>query len=1083
MVVVGLSGYIILHQLLTLKPDDVMLAKRPAIIPASKGQWATAILSLLLLAATFHSLVFHHPDKPGCGTVWMYPSYAKLTGFNKKYTRLGDKYSLYLYRDDHYQKAQMDSFQPSGIPVIFIPGNAGSYKQARSIGSLAAEIISKRGLSEDQRLDFYTADFQEDFTAFHGRTLLDQAEFVNDAIRFILALYDQPDPDKPHPKSVIVIGHSMGGFIARTLVGLDNYVPESVNTILTLASPHAMPPLTFDSELTNVYSQVNKYWAQAYSSELIGRSPLSTVAMVSIAGGKPDNMVPSDYASISAFTRPSNGFTTFSYSMPAVWTAIDHQAIVWCHQCRAAIVNALLEITDSLSPSKTKSLQGRMQTFAKYFLSGFEPYQYNKFYDRAQKVEALPSRSKARNAYFPKDIKVQIPIHEAKFIGSTLVALEHPYPKFSLITIPDNPSPNDFLQIYANNTDEVDILLCSKASTIDLQSVYLDCYDTKQDIIKIPYSSMDYHDEPYMTGYRMGQETTSAAYIEYNITRDLDGRFSHAVVKSKLSPSNSNNYVVINTQVEKHKVSVDASFLKMIFGGVMVKLPHSQASDISLRGASSSLFSYVVKVSNYGAAPLPGFFAPLIRQYIIDPFESKFHVNVLGPYRKAYIFFHGLAAPYIPHIESTTRQDDNNLHLQIFTPPLDTHSGSGKSSYHVRIKMDWWGFLGNLVPRYRTVLIPFSIAVVALVGIIQLHVYTVSGRIVSFSDSSRKVVKAFLPIVVPGLAILQFLLSFKVIRSLTRLVQTPLLTVLNGFSNTAKFAPSSSSSVSLSNTHSDNGIRIENNNLLSGVSQTELIFLTPLLVFLALGLTLTLHGLIVGLINITVQQLSKYSPPSPRRDPKETLQLFPSPLFFGILGFSSILTAVYAPYTLVFTGAVLYFIYILGYAKYLSLAGQKPDATNPSKALTSFINFGETLLMLLLWTVPLGIPVIIAWIHTLIEFSFTEPCSSHRSPLAIFPSLLLVYTCRRIVLRSAVSSSIGSSTVAQKESFSHFIETNQHIMSALLLVSKGLLGYTAVYALLMGFYKTYVLFNLVNLICFFIVGVYIYYCYQEKNKS
>lgn len=131
-----------------------------------------------------------------------------------------------------------------------------------------------------------------------------------------MKLYDKSDPDIPHPKSVIIIGHSMGGFIARSLVVLNNYLPESINTIVTLATPHTMPPLTFDSEMSRIYNQVNQYWAKSFSEESVNRNPLSSVALVSIGGGKLDNMIQSDYTLVSPLISPVTPFQLYQQLFP-----------------------------------------------------------------------------------------------------------------------------------------------------------------------------------------------------------------------------------------------------------------------------------------------------------------------------------------------------------------------------------------------------------------------------------------------------------------------------------------------------------------------------------------------------------------------------------------------------------------------------------------------------------------------------------------------------------------------------------------------------------------------------------------------
>ena len=76
-----------------------------------------------------------------------------------------------------------------------MPGNAGSYRQVRSLAAEAsrhyADVVrhdQERLKTGTRSLDFFMIDFNEDMAAFHGQTLLDQAEYVNEAISYILSL-------------------------------------------------------------------------------------------------------------------------------------------------------------------------------------------------------------------------------------------------------------------------------------------------------------------------------------------------------------------------------------------------------------------------------------------------------------------------------------------------------------------------------------------------------------------------------------------------------------------------------------------------------------------------------------------------------------------------------------------------------------------------------------------------------------------------------------------------------------------------------------------------------------------------------
>jgi pimeloyl-ACP methyl ester carboxylesterase len=271
-----------------------------------------------------------------------------------------------------------------GVPVLFIPGNAGSYKQVRPLGAESAyhyhnvlrhDIGASR--AGKRPLDFFTVDFNEDITAFHGQTLLDQAEYLNDAITFILSLYHQPgrsarSADLSDPTSVIIVGHSMGGVVARTMVTMPNYQSNFINTIITLSAPHARPPVSFDGDIVRIYRGVNDYWRQAYSQKWAIDNPLWHVTLISLAGGGLDTVVPSDYASLASLVPETHGFTVFTASIPNVWTGTDHLSITWCDQVRKSIVRALYDVIDVSRPTQTLPRAERMRGFKRWFLTGLE---------------------------------------------------------------------------------------------------------------------------------------------------------------------------------------------------------------------------------------------------------------------------------------------------------------------------------------------------------------------------------------------------------------------------------------------------------------------------------------------------------------------------------------------------------------------------------------------------------------------------------------------------------------------------------------------------------------------------------------
>lgn len=79
--------------------------------------------------------------------------------------------------------------------------------------------------------------FGEDTTAIHASGVINQAVFVNDALHAIRSLYQKQLGEDAGDVSVTVVGHSVGGTIARTAALLDNHPACAVRDLILLSSP------------------------------------------------------------------------------------------------------------------------------------------------------------------------------------------------------------------------------------------------------------------------------------------------------------------------------------------------------------------------------------------------------------------------------------------------------------------------------------------------------------------------------------------------------------------------------------------------------------------------------------------------------------------------------------------------------------------------------------------------------------------------------------------------------------------------------------------------------------------------------
>ncbi|KAJ2395390.1 GPI inositol deacylase, partial [Coemansia sp. RSA 2603] len=331
------------------------------------------LLALLLFTVTFGLLTARsyfsaQPDTPSCVMSYSRPRFIEQMHFDSNWTRFATKYRLYLYREGGY-----DAFDEGyRIPVLFVPGNAGSPKQVRSIASATTSAFVELMGTDPEAVtggrigyDFFTVGLNEEFTALHGYSILEQADFINDAIRYILSLY--PRTRKQHegafggtnlalPTSVIVIGHSMGGVVARTAFTLPNHVVGSVRAIFTLATPHNNPTASLEYYVDRVYSSINRFWRHGFH-----HGTLRDVSLVSIAGGNLDSMINSDYTYFGDLAPQTNALSVLSSGIEDVWLSLDHQSILWCGQMARKFASLMMLIMDARRPEQLVPLDERMQ--------------------------------------------------------------------------------------------------------------------------------------------------------------------------------------------------------------------------------------------------------------------------------------------------------------------------------------------------------------------------------------------------------------------------------------------------------------------------------------------------------------------------------------------------------------------------------------------------------------------------------------------------------------------------------------------------------------------------------------------------
>uniref|UniRef100_A0A8C0F4N1 GPI inositol-deacylase n=1 Tax=Bubo bubo TaxID=30461 RepID=A0A8C0F4N1_BUBBB len=231
------------------------------------------------------------------------------------FSRRYPAYELYLYGEGNYAEENKNLLL-TGIPVLFLPGNAGSYKQVRSLGSIA--LRKAEDVDFKYHFNFFSVNFNEELVALYGGSLQRQTKFVHECIKVILKLYRNREFA---PTSVAIVGHSMGGLVARALLTLKNFKPELINLLITQATPHVAPVMPLDRYLTDFYTAVNNHW-------ILKAQDLRNLTTLSVAGGFRDYQVRSGLAFLPRLSQHDSALSVVSSAVPRVWASTDHLSII-----------------------------------------------------------------------------------------------------------------------------------------------------------------------------------------------------------------------------------------------------------------------------------------------------------------------------------------------------------------------------------------------------------------------------------------------------------------------------------------------------------------------------------------------------------------------------------------------------------------------------------------------------------------------------------------------------------------------------------------------------------------------------------
>lgn len=140
----------------------------------------------------------------------------------------------------------------------------------------------------------------------------------------------------------------MGGVVAKHILLLDDYIPNSIHTLFTLSTPHSNPPVSINWLLSDIYSSINTR-LRAYLED-----SNHNIVIISIASGNNDILIPLDSTDISILVPSDFGISLYSTGIPQVWSSANHKCVVWCKQLVVSLSNALFIAHDNLNDAKLR---------------------------------------------------------------------------------------------------------------------------------------------------------------------------------------------------------------------------------------------------------------------------------------------------------------------------------------------------------------------------------------------------------------------------------------------------------------------------------------------------------------------------------------------------------------------------------------------------------------------------------------------------------------------------------------------------------------------------------------------------------
>jgi glycosylphosphatidylinositol deacylase len=337
-------------------------------------------------------------------------------------------------------------------------------------------------------------------------------------------------------------------------------------------------------------------------------------------------------------------------------------------------------------------------------------------------------------------------------------------------------------------------------------STRLACKNAADDGIHLPASTHS-SKHPY-------DRAQPFSYLQYDLEDLAEHQFVAVVDKAKTPTA---GWVVAEFSDSSDALTrARTSLGGLVTKGLNVRLPVNRPmlTEVKVPALYSSLLDYKLKITRHKRGKKQDLFAPLLRQSVPDPHESKFFVNV----DEVNVNLHGLA-PFMPPPlrEQATL---GGVSFQLWTDP------SGGSTVDLSLEVDIASSLGELVMRYRTVFAAFPLLVVALALRKQFQLYDETGYFITFTEGLDSALHSSLPILLLAMSLLASSLA------------------------TSTALPTSEDALPLRTNSTETPVDFTKNDLLLGSQDTFFWFLVPIFGLISVGVCVILNYLTLVLLSV-----------------------------------------------------------------------------------------------------------------------------------------------------------------------------------------------------------------------------------------